>query len=190
MRAVAKKPDDRFATSAAFCAALRNATGHDSQEAIEIVGSDPDAVNEAVRVLIVDDDPHFARAISRAVRLALKDSPLAVAHTKNALAALKLAERWPPDLLLLDYHLPGMNGAELLSHIRTQPAGGEIAVLVMSGALSDRDRWPFSSLGVEHFLSKPDTPKHLRDAIIALGQAHGWLAQPASRFSLPPGAQG
>ncbi|HET9553150.1 MAG TPA: response regulator [Anaeromyxobacteraceae bacterium] len=66
------------------------------------------------RVLIVDDTDIVRRALELAVR---RMGHLAVS-TSDAVEALAMARRQPPDLALLDYRMPGMDGATLFRELR------------------------------------------------------------------------
>ncbi|MCA9608491.1 MAG: response regulator, partial [Myxococcales bacterium] len=90
--------------------------------------------------------------------------------------ALLNAARKPPQLVLLDYDLPGMDGVELLSRLRSLPGAKKARVVVISAKAGDAERWRFDALGVDGFLRKPITMKELVDVIGALGRARGWIA--------------
>lgn len=66
------------------------------------------------RVLIVDDTD----IVRRALELALKKMGHEAESTSDALLALELARSRPPDLALLDYRMPGMDGATLYGEMR------------------------------------------------------------------------
>jgi len=65
-------------------------------------------------VLIVDDTD----IVRRALELAVRRMGHAAVSTSNALEALELAERQPPDLALLDYRMPQMSGAVLFQRLQ------------------------------------------------------------------------
>lgn len=60
-----------------------------------------------------------------------------------------------PDLILLDFSLPGISGREVLSQIKTNPGLGHIPVVVLSAADSDEDVAEASSLHANCFITKP-----------------------------------
>ncbi len=66
------------------------------------------------RVLIVDDTD----IVRRALELALRKMGHEAESTSDALLALELARSRPPDLALLDYRMPGMDGATLFGEMR------------------------------------------------------------------------
>ena len=66
-----------------------------------------------------------------------------------------MARQEPPDVVLLDFDMPGLDGVDTLSHLRSLPEGGRARVVVLSGRLGAQDRWRFSVLGVKDFVAKP-----------------------------------
>jgi two-component system OmpR family response regulator len=66
------------------------------------------------RVLIVDDTD----IVRRALELAVRKMGHAVVSTSDAVEALAIARKQPPDLALLDYRMPGMDGATLYEEMR------------------------------------------------------------------------
>lgn len=77
-------------------------------------------------VLVVDDDP----SIALVVRIALQRQGYAVVTAAGA-AALPLAAR-QPDVILLDIHMPGMDGLEVSRRLRADPATARIPIILMS----------------------------------------------------------
>ncbi|MEZ4335447.1 MAG: serine/threonine-protein kinase [Sandaracinaceae bacterium] len=174
-RAFAKEPAHRPRTCAAFRAALETARA-------DAEGLTPDELTvllpgeaDAVRILVVDDDPVFARLAKRAAQVALTETLISVARVDSGEAAVASAAQRMPHLLLLDYHLPGMNGAEALSRIRSLPGGESVAVVVLSGAIGAEDWWRFSSLGVGSHVTKPADFDALVAAILDKARPRGWL---------------
>ena len=79
-------------------------------------------------ILVVDDDPIFLRTMMNW----LKES-YNVSVVKSGFAAIDFLSKEIPDLVLLDYEMPEMNGLETLKKIRTTPKGPEIPVLFLTG---------------------------------------------------------
>jgi len=78
---------------------------------------------------------------------------------------LKLAEESPPDLVLMDIHLPGMSGIEALGELRAKEATRSIPVLAFTASVMSQDRHTITSAGFDGFLSKPIAIKELGDTI-------------------------
>src|SRR5438067_13066110 len=78
-------------------------------------------------VLVVDDDP----SILMVVRVALQRQGYAVVTAVDGAAAPLAAER-QPDVILLDIHMPGMDGPEVSRRLRADPATVHIPIILMS----------------------------------------------------------
>ncbi len=178
-RALAKDPSTRHGTVAAFRADIEHAAREALSQPDPILSSQITELvpveQDAIRVLVVDDDPVFVRLAARAARIAFVDTQVAVSRAKNGPAALANARRWLPQLVLLDYRLPDMDGAEVLSRIRSLAGGEVVAVIVISGSVGEDTRWRFSVLGVRHFLPKPVEFGDLVESIVQLAQRRGWI---------------
>ena len=105
----------------------------------------------AANIMIVDDDP-MIRLMSRR---ALTDAGYTMVEAETAEAAIALFNESPPDLVLLDIMLPGINGFEACRKFREHPAGQHIPIIVMTG-LEDRESivTAFQS-GATDFITKP-----------------------------------
>lgn len=180
LRALAKDPAARHGTVAALRADLEHAGREALAQPEPILASQVTELvpveKDAIRVLVVDDDPVFVRLAARAAQIAFVDVKVAVSRAKSGPAAVENARRWMPQLILLDYQLPELDGAEVLSRIRSLSGGEGVAVVVISGAAADDDtRWRFSVLGVRHFLPKPVAFPDLVASIVQLGRRRGWI---------------
>src|SRR5687767_5345426 len=83
------------------------------------------------RILIVDDDPSNVDILVQALR---EDHKLSV--VLNGESALQIIEKNPPDLVLLDILMPGLDGYEVCRRLRASPATREIPIMFLS-ALED-----------------------------------------------------
>jgi signal transduction histidine kinase len=103
------------------------------------------------KILIVDDEPLNRQLLE--VMLAPEGFQLMTAGTGEA--ALEIVARQPPDLILLDVMMPGMDGFQVTARLKGDPATKAIPVIMVT-ALDDRDaRMMGLSAGAEDFLSKP-----------------------------------
>ena len=111
----------------------------------------PEVGDRAARILIVDDERHNRQVLE--VMLAPEGFFLqAAASGEEALAILA---QQPPDLILLDVMMPGMNGYEVTAKIKSNPATTNIPVVIIT-ALDDRNaRMLGLNAGAADFLSKP-----------------------------------
>ncbi len=186
-RSMAKEPSERFESAQAFASALDHAlftmTQDDLAEAragIAAVARKPDVLGgAAVRVLVIDDDPVFGVFASRAVKAAFGNKPESVAVTVVRSGAEALAmESALPNLVLLDYHMPGMSGVEVLSVLRERPGGREMRVIVASGSAGAETLARFALLGVTEFVKKPVDFGIFVQRLKDIARINGWVRAP------------
>ena len=103
------------------------------------------------RVLIVDDNNDSVESLSQLVRAWGHE----VATAGDGPAALALAERFKPDIALLDIGLPGMNGYELGRRLREAARDRPLQLLAMTGYGRTEDRQTALSAGFDEHLVKP-----------------------------------
>lgn len=125
---------------------------------------------QTLRVLVVDDEPGMRRGAARvlgATRLRLPDIEGEVAfeteEAADAETGLALFEAHPPDLLLLDHKLPGMQGLELLE--RVAGAGSDTLVVMVTAYATIETAVTATKRGAFDFLAKPFTPEELRGTV-------------------------
>jgi len=116
-------------------------------------------VQEPKRVLLVEDDVHFAKSMVRL--LALEQIDALVVHTgKDALVRL---EQEPFDLALVDVNLPDMRGHQVIEHIKL--LGVDTAAIVVSGETEIEAAIQALRAGALDFLRKPVEPALLLHAV-------------------------
>jgi CheY-like chemotaxis protein len=103
------------------------------------------------RVLIVDD----ARANRQLLEIMLEPEGYELLLATNGEEALAMMERQPPDLVVLDVMMPGMNGYVVTSRIKANPTTRLIPVLVLSSLDDQNSRTHGVGAGADGFLSKP-----------------------------------
>jgi CheY-like chemotaxis protein len=108
-----------------------------------------------VKVLLVDDNPMVLGMLKQAL------TPLAeIATASDGADALLKAVDDPPDLLISDFRMPGMDGRQLLEKLKSRPATSGIAVILMASKVDVSDR--LLQDVVEDYIEKPF---FLRDAV-------------------------
>ena len=100
-------------------------------------------------ILVVDDDPN----ISRLEQLYLEKEGYEVRTAADGKAAVEEFRRLPPDLILLDVMLPGMDGFSVLRELRKEKNSTPVMMLTARSALEDRLTGLDS--GADYYLSKP-----------------------------------
>jgi CheY-like chemotaxis protein len=86
----------------------------------------------------------------------------------NGLAAIAAWEESTYDLLLLDWHMPGLDGLEVVRRIRSLEsalARPRTAILMVTGRIAEGDRAACFSAGADECVAKPYTPDELLDAL-------------------------
>ncbi|MEV0808401.1 response regulator transcription factor [Micromonospora sp. NPDC050200] len=107
------------------------------------------------RVLVVDDD----RTVSDVVCRYLAHAGYQVDHVGDGAAALAAVAAAPPQLVVLDVMLPGLDGLEVCRRLRERPDGVPIVMLTARG--DEADRILGLQLGADDYLSKPFSPREL-----------------------------
>ena len=106
---------------------------------------------ERQRILIVDDMPTNIRILGEALR---KDHAVSIATSgEQALAAALGGD--PPDLVLLDIMMPGMDGFEVCRRLKGDPATKSIPVIFVTALNEDLDEERGLSLGAVDYITKP-----------------------------------
>jgi two-component system CheB/CheR fusion protein len=104
------------------------------------------------RILVVDD--HVDTALSLVRLLRARDNTVEVAHEGEG--ALRAAETFRPDIVLLDLGLPGIDGYEVAAQLRAREASGSRAMIIaISGYGQEEDRRRSAEVGIDHHLVKP-----------------------------------
>jgi DNA-binding response OmpR family regulator len=107
--------------------------------------------DDPARVLVVDDD----RLEQRLLEVMLTPEGVVVVPVGSGEEALELIALAPPDLILLDVLLPGMDGFEVVTRLKRDPQTMNIPVILVT-ALTDREaRMRGLNAGAEDFLTKP-----------------------------------
>jgi DNA-binding response OmpR family regulator len=105
-------------------------------------------------ILLVDDDALMRRSLS----FNLEQAGYRVSTAADAESALDLARRDPPDLILLDIGLPGMDGLDALRHFQhpaTPGEVGDIPVIFLTARRRELDQALGLELGADDYVTKP-----------------------------------
>ena len=102
-------------------------------------------------VLIVEDNEKN-RKLARDV---LQFHGYQILETETAEEGIKLARERHPDLILMDFHLPGMNGIEALGHLRADASTKDIPVIALTASAMTEDRKRIIAAGFDSLQTKP-----------------------------------
>ena len=100
------------------------------------------------RVLVVDDE----RQILRALNVGLRANGYEVELAADGEQALTLAASNPPDIVLLDLEMPGLDGLDVISQLREW---SQIPIIVLSAHGTERDKVQALDAGADDYLTKP-----------------------------------
>ncbi len=105
-------------------------------------------------VLVVDDEP----PIRELVRFTLEDEKVRVVEAADGLAALEVARKERPELILLDVRMPQLSGLDACRRIRQDPALSHTRIVILTAADQESDRARGLAAGADDYLTKPFSP--------------------------------
>ena len=106
------------------------------------------------RVLVVDDDPTVSEVVGRY----LDHAGFAVSSIRDGRVALEQAITDPPDLVILDLMMPGLDGLEVFKRLR---AHAPVPVIMLTALGDEADRLIGLELGADDYVTKPFSPREL-----------------------------
>ena len=115
-------------------------------------------------VLVVEDD----EAIITLLTYTLEKADYHVRVTKDGDEALVMVEEHKPDLVLLDWMLPGKTGIQICNQLRSNPNTKKIPIIMISARGEEGDRVEGLDRGADDYLVKPFSPKELLARIQAV----------------------
>lgn len=125
----------------------------------------------SARVLLVEDEPD----IRRIARAALARAGFEVVTAANGVEALTLVAAECPDLIVLDWMLPELNGPDTCVRLKANPASAHIPVVFLTGKKGETDEARCATLGAVGYITKPFNPLSLGDQVKSLWRnAAGW----------------
>ena len=87
-------------------------------------------------VMIVEDDVHIGAFLVEAIT---GETPYHALLVANGIEALETVKHLRPSLLILDYHLPGIDGLELYDRVHAMPDMQQVPAIMMSARLPQRE---------------------------------------------------
>lgn len=113
------------------------------------------------KILVVDDEPDVLERLSNI----LTRNNFAVISTTSALAALELARKETPDLIILDILLPEKSGDEVAVELGQDPATAGIPIIFLTGVVTKEEVASSEKCGSHYVLAKPVTKEIILAAI-------------------------
>jgi DNA-binding response OmpR family regulator len=116
------------------------------------------------RVLVVEDDKDIAELIAHYLQKAGHTCETAASGT----VALRRVKEAPPDLILLDLMLPGMDGLLVCQTLRSDPTTAAIPIIMLTARGEENERITGLELGADDYVTKPFSPRELTARVAAL----------------------
>ena len=117
-----------------------------------------------VNILVVEDEP----AIVRLIEFTLEQAGFQVQSADSVEAAKPLLANELPDLLLLDWMLPGVSGIQFAKQLRSDERTRELPIILLTARSEETDKEQGLNLGADDYVTKPFSPRELIARINAL----------------------
>ncbi|MCL2873086.1 MAG: phosphate regulon transcriptional regulator PhoB [Betaproteobacteria bacterium] len=115
-------------------------------------------------ILIVEDEP----AIVELLRVTMETERYTVREAGNAETAWRMIEETPPDLLLLDWMLPGQSGLALAKRLRQQTRTKALPIIMVTARTEEADKVAGLETWVDDYITKPFSPRELKARVKAV----------------------
>ena len=127
------------------------------------------------KVLIADDKP----ASRELLRTVLESCGYAISEAADGIEALRYAHELEPDLIILDLHMPGVDGFGVLMELRREQKFSATPIMALTASAMQGDREKAVAAGFNSYISKPVPLKSLREEVERLLQLNPQQMRPA-----------
>lgn len=117
------------------------------------------------RILVVEDEADIAGLIKHALERRA-DTRVDIVPTGSAALAAVTAQ--PPDLMILDLNLPGLDGAEVCRLVRSRPLTASLPIIMLTARTSEDDRVAGLDLGADDYVTNPFSLRELAARVRAV----------------------
>jgi len=124
--------------------------------------------DDKIRVLVVDDDPAIVELFIDVLRA---DARFEVATAQTGYDAGVVTQQFRPDIVVLDYMLPDINGNVVCKTIRENPELSDIKILIISGMVNPAEVDSLMKAGADDFIKKPFNIENVVERIVELVKA-------------------
>ena len=118
-------------------------------------------MSEQITILVVEDEAHIRRVLEYNLKL----DGFEVYLAEDGAAGLKLARENSPDLILLDWLMPVMNGLQVLAELKTDSSTEHIPVFMLTAKGMLNDVTQAIEMGADDYITKPFNPIQLGKTI-------------------------
>ncbi|MEW6314443.1 MAG: phosphate regulon transcriptional regulator PhoB [Pseudomonadota bacterium] len=118
----------------------------------------------AATILVVEDEP----AIQELIAYNLSGAGHAVLRANNAEQGLALIRAALPDLILLDWMLPGISGIEMARRLKADKRTRDIPLIMLTARVEEQDKLAGLDIGADDYITKPFSPRELNARIKAV----------------------
>jgi two-component system, OmpR family, response regulator ResD len=133
------------------------------------------AAKSARRILIVDDEPAIREVVGQYLEL----EGYVVMQAADGLEALRLAQASPPDLVILDLMLPGIDGLDVCRRLRANSA---VPILMLTARTEDTDKFAGFEAGTDDYITKPFRSREVVMRVQAIMRRVEAVSAPAMVF--------
>jgi CheY-like chemotaxis protein len=120
-------------------------------------------------ILIVDDNPVNLKLTSSVLEFA----GCQIREAQDASQALAAIEQTPPDIILMDLALPGMDGLTLTRQLKADPNTRHICIVALTASAMKGDDAKARSAGCDGYITKPIDTRKLPDQVAEIFERHG-----------------
>jgi two-component system phosphate regulon response regulator PhoB len=118
----------------------------------------------AATILVVEDEP----AIQELIAYNLKQAGHQPLRADNAEQAMNLVQNALPDLVLLDWMLPGLSGIDFARRLRTDKRTRTVPIIMLTARSDEQDKLTGLNTGADDYITKPFSPRELNARIKAV----------------------
>jgi DNA-binding response OmpR family regulator len=134
---------------------------------------------EPARILVVEDEVDVAELVKLAVERGGTMRAEIIASGAEAVRAVAAA---PPDLVVLDLNLPGMDGLDVCRVLRARPATAHVPIVILTARGDEPDRVTGLDLGADDYIVKPFSPRELAARVRAVLRRRTGVGQGVSLY--------
>lgn len=114
------------------------------------------------KILIAEDDG----SVRSLIRMTLDGGQTEILEVDNGTCAVEVARRELPELIFLDWSMPGLSGIEVCQALRGDPATAQVKIVMLTARSDEEDRVAGLGAGADEYITKPFSPIELLDKVV------------------------